>query len=138
MRATIRKIGLAAMVGLTALVAPLYVRNAEAYWPLSYSWYCQASSNTQVQCDFGVTNPGPSGYRYQWLFGDGSDTGRLASTDATHYYAVSIGQEGRFDVALIGYTSATSSSPDNFIECPISFANDYGVGGAPPYSGSCQ
>ena len=60
--------------GLTLLISTLYVRDAQALWPLSYSYYCLASSATQVDCGFTVTNPGPSGYHYKWIFGDGAQT----------------------------------------------------------------
>jgi hypothetical protein len=137
MPAKIRKITLAAMLGLTAFIVTLCVRDAEAFWPLSYYWSCVASSPTQVLCGFTVTNPGPTGYRYKWLFGDGSQTGRLTSTTVNHSYAVSAGQTGNFNVSLLGYSSSTSPL-DNSIACPISFGNDYGVGGGPVYSGNCQ
>lgn len=137
MPAKIRKTTRAGLFGLTVLIVTLCARNANALWPLYYSWYCLANSPTQVRCDFTVTYPGPTGYRYKWIFGDGSQTGRLASTTVTHYYAVSAGQSGNFNVSLLGYSSATSPL-DNSIACPISFGNDYGVGGAPGYSGNCQ
>lgn len=134
----IRKLAiLAAVIGATAFVTVLTVPDAEAVWPLAYAWNCVGTSATQVQCDFQVTNPGPSGYRYKWQFGDGSQTGLLASTTVTHYYAVSAGNTGSYTVYLIGYASASSPSPDNIIGCNVSFGNDYGVGGGPTYSGNC-
>ena len=140
MPAGIRKIILAAMLGSTTLGSALYVRNAEAFWPLSYGWECSPESPTQVRCYFLVTSPVPPvRYRYQWFFGDGSQTDRLASTEVEHLYAVSTGQgDVNFTVTLVGYSSPTAMSPDNFIECTVSFANHYGAGGAPPDSGSCQ
>lgn len=136
----IRKLVLAALVGLPALISTLYVKNAEALWPLSYYWFCEGISLTQVACSFTVANPGPSGYRYQWQFGDGSQTGRLASTTVTHYYAVPTGQSVNFNVNLLGYASATSPSLDNVIGCTISAGNTYGggPGGDPGYYGTCQ
>ena len=122
---------------LTAVASIFYVRDAHALWPIRYSWSCLASSSTQVQCDFTVTNPGPSGYEYKWLFGDGASTGRSTSTTTTHYYAVSAGQSGAFNVSLLGYASSTSGL-DNVIECSVSFGNDWGVGGGPVYTGNCQ
>jgi hypothetical protein len=126
-----------AAVGLTVLVSALGVRRAEALWPLSFSWYCAAETPTLVRCDLTVTNPGPSGYEYKWLFGDGSQSGRSTSTEEVHYYAVSAGQYDEFDLALLGYASASSSSLDNVIGCTIAIANDYGAGGGPPYTGHC-
>lgn len=136
----IRTLVLVVMIGWMTFGSTLSVRNVEAFWPLSYGWECSPESPTQVICYFATTNPAPpAGYRYQWLFGDGSQTGRLASTSTEHFYAVSTGQgDVNFTVTLIGYSSATSSSPDNFIGCTISFANHYGAGGYPPDSGSCQ
>jgi hypothetical protein len=137
MPARIRRIVLASMVGLTALGSLLCVRHAEALWPLSFSWYCAGDSTTQVRCDFTVTNPGPSGYQYKWLYGDGSQSGRSTSTEDVHYYAMSVGQYDEFDLMLIGYANSSSTSPDNVIGCTILVGNDYGVGGAPPYTGHC-
>lgn len=123
-------------LGLTFLVSTLYVRDAQALWPLSYSWHCgPASSATTVECSFVVTNPGPTGYQYQWLFGDGSQTGRTTTTTALRTYAVSTWQT--FNVTLIGYATR-NSSPDNIIQCSIYVENNYGVGGDPGTVGSCQ
>ena len=124
-------------LGLTLLISTLYGRDAQALWPLSYSYYCLASSATQVDCGFTVTNPGPSGYHYKWIFGDGTDTGRSTSTTTTHTYAVSAGQTGYFNVSLLGYTSATSGL-DNVIQCQITVGNSWGVGGDPGSSGNCS
>lgn len=141
MSARVRATVFTAMLGVTAIVSSLYVRNAEAFWPLSYAWECAPESATQEYCGFVVTNQTPpSGYHYQWFFGDGSQTARLPSTSdyEVHYYAVPVTQSGSFTVTLVGWSSATSSSPDNFISCSISFTNGYGPGGAPPYGGVCQ
>src|SRR5262245_7427220 len=117
MPAGIRKIVFAAMLGLTTLVSTLYVRNAEALWPLSFEWGCEPDSPTQVICYFLVTSPVPPvRYRYQWFFGDGAQTDRLASTEAEHVYAIATGEgDVPFTVTLVGYSSPTAMSPDNFI-----------------------
>ena len=123
-------------IGLTFLVSTLYVKDAQALWPISYSWHCgPASSATTVGCSFTVTNPGPTGYHYQWQFGDGAQTGLTTSMTATHTYAVSSSQT--FSVTLIGYATA-NSSPDNIIQCSIMVENNYGIGGDPGTGGSCQ
>ncbi len=123
-------------LGLTFLVSTLVVSDAQALWPLSYSYFCQASSATTVECGFTVTNPGPSGYQYKWIFGDGSQTGLSTSTTTTHIYAVSAGQTGYFNVSLLGYNSANSL--DNIIQCQITVGNSWGVGGDPGSSGNCS
>lgn len=137
MPARIRKIVLAAMVGLTVLVSALSGRRAEALWPLSFSWHCSAETLTSVLCYITVTHPGPSGYEYKWLYGDGSQSGRSTSTEEYHSYAVSFGQTDEFDLMLLGYASSSSTSLDNVIGCTILVGNDYGAGGAPPYTGHC-
>ena len=124
-------------LGLTMLFSTLYVKDAQALWPLSYSYYCLASSATTVDCGFTVTNPGPSGYHYKWIFGDGAQTGISPSTTTTHTYAVSAGQTGYFNVSLLGY--ASSNGPlDNVIQCQITVGNSWGVGGDPGSSGTCS
>lgn len=130
----------AAMFGFAAVGSISYVEDAEALWPLSYQWACGAYSPTQVVCDFTITSSTPpAGYRYQWLFGDGSQTGLTTSTTVTHYYAVSRGQEQAFTVTLVGYSSPTPGiSPDNIVACSVVAGNSYGVGGDPGTGGNCQ
>lgn len=43
----------------------------------------------------------------------------------------------RHDLMLLGYANSSSTSLDNVIGCTILVGNDYGVGGAPPYTGHC-
>jgi len=96
--------------------------------PLGYSWSCASRS-----CSFYVTTSNHGAY--QWNFGDGTITGITTSTIASHNYTTPIDEQfHNANVALGGYSTPTSGSPDTIIGCQITYAASVvGIG----TSGSC-
>ena len=119
-----------ALTVLLMLAAILWAtRPAESLAPLGYSWSCASQ-----HCSFSVTTTNHGAYL--WNFGDGTITGISTSTTASHTYGTpSDGQFHHADVALAGYATASSGSPDNIISCTITYAaSNVGIG----TSGSCS
>lgn len=119
-----------ALTALLMLAAIFWAtRPAESVAPLGYSWSCASQS-----CSFYVTTTNHGAY--QWNFGDGTITGISTSTSAFHVYGTpNDGQFHHADVALAGYATVNSGSPDNIISCTITYAaSSVGIG----TSGSCS
>lgn len=118
------------LTALLLLAATFWAtRPAESLAPLGYSWSCASQ-----HCSFTVTTTNHGAYR--WNFGDGTITGISTSTSASHTYGTpSDGEFHHADVALAGYATVNSGSPDNIISCTITYAaSNVGIG----TSGSCS
>ena len=117
------------LVLLTLAVLLYPAPRADALAPLAYNWSC-----TSRQCYFTVTTSNHGAY--QWNFGDGTLSSKSTSKSAFHFYNTPIdNQFHTATVSLIGYATASSSSPDNIIGCTIVYAAaSVGIG----TSGSCS
>ncbi len=118
---------LAAIAVVVTLALP--PQEAESLGALSYKWTCYPNT----YCNFTVTSSSHAAYR--WNFGDGTLSSCSTSKDITHSYSIPPGEQS-FNVSLIGYNSTSCSSPDNIVGCSVTAINS-GVGGHPPYSGTC-
>ena len=117
------------IVVLSFAASVVWTPPAESLAPLGYTWSC-----TSRYCSFSVT----TNYHgaYQWSFGDGTLTSKSTSTSAFHFYNIPVdGEFHQFDVALIGYATPSTGSPDNIISCTITVAAaGFGIG----TGGSCS
>lgn len=126
-----QKMILALVLALPAVALLLPTEDAKALGALSFHWECDPPNGV---CDFEVTSSNHA--KVQWTFGDGSGFGPTTNMTTSHDYNFS-GSEHTYTVTLIGYTTVSSSSPDNVISCSVA-AQGSSPGGNPGANGNCS
>lgn len=122
-----KKIGLM----LVVFAAILCFNSAPAQAGPCFDWTCDGSGTRQCSFDASCSTASPYVWKYDFNFGDGSDTGLTGNATASHTFASGYSST----VTLTTYFFSGSGSAS--VSCTV-WTHVLPVGPQPPMSGRCQ